>query len=180
MKQILLSSLLLFVIGCQSSEKTEQEIKEAYIAKGQKYFDAKVLEEDNGENVLEQINIENIDSIIPLSTYDIERIKMMPLLKGYTKQVKFATKLSEIDLMIDDTYTPATMLEIEKAGVLKDSLETWQLKSESLTKKDTLSYQVFFKTVITQTDGSKLKNTIPIVFDKAGDIDGYLMNLIFP
>jgi hypothetical protein len=117
---------------------------------------------------------------VPISTYALEDFKMTPVAQEFSRQSEYVSKLIDIEKSFGVPHSSQTLYEIDKLKKLLDSIENWKVLSQKFDKKDTISFKAIFSGYYVKKDGSKLKNQpIFLAFDKDGDIDGKIMELIF-
>lgn len=174
---------MLAMLSCASESNTEsqeQDINQIYIEKGQKYFDHKIQEDvDKGITKWKSVIINKVDTVVKLSTKDIENYKLMPIKYKYMQEIELMNDLLEIDSKIGGEYLTITQNQINKAKKLEDQYNEKIKKNESLDSTDHILNMVYFSIDIEAADGSKLKNeSLPIIFDLENDIDSGMQSTI--
>jgi hypothetical protein len=151
--------------------------KSDLFAKATKYLDAKM----NKDSEDMEVKFLELDTIKPLSTRDIQRVKMQPLNNEYKKEAKLYRKYDEIDKSVGRKSGKLTVIQGKKVISLIDSIDRWNARNEKLNESDTVGYLTMIKVEAeNKKSGAKEKGfSVGVCFDSDYDVDAGLNKYVY-
>lgn len=144
--------LIIPLLWACGSEPATENVNNRYVDQATTFLNSKIQEDANfpGVHPTELESIE-VDSVLIISSQFLENIKMNDLIIEYNNLMG--------------------MHAFDEAVTLKDSIDRWLLRAESMNDNDTIGYQVKFKANFSMSDSTKLKEqSVFLNFDTENDL----------
>jgi len=168
MKKLTLTiALAALMVSCGGNDQNQM------YNKATKYLDGKI----NDEKEKGSMDFLSLDTLVELSSRDLESVKRMPLMKEYKQALKAYEGFKEIDDRYDTGEENSETIHYRKKAIeLNDSLISWFKKDAALDSTNVAGYMVRVKAEATEkATGAKVKDLkFEVFFDKDKDVDARL------